>query len=730
MRFSKILSGVSVLIGFSTLTGCSDEPYEFTQQEQYVKDFINKYGIPDPRHDWTMASTVKTDIKVNGLNKGTVEIYTAAPGTPEARLAARIPITGSRATTGSGGAIAEISLPAGMDCAYVQIKDGTDAIRTVSKVSIQQNSMSQTLRVSTPPSDVSLPTIEDYEFKALFLPYTLREIYKEYVKDHAADYGGDCSYTAANEWFKTTGRQYDVNPSSPGWMSNSLVTYITNEIKIPNLKMLDGLYYEMGEALSYRSYLSPIFDHYHIPGSEETADGVFKECKNNIERYYHNATGGIQLDAKVTFKVDEEGPVTMQCIWRGTQYSDYFGYYYYKPGEVMTADKLLNDIPKYIFLTSNDVKETSDLTQRKSIKVVSAIDDSDSGSDSGWTDLDGMDTSYCSYWINHDGDDDILIRGRKYYLAYYGEDYDKAPSYEFPKDVQIGYFLFRENKFYFSDCALQYELAYSQYKSEDYGPMGRPYAGKFRMQGRTYVGFGDESGDCDLNDLVFIAENVYPARDITPEELGGPEDEPTPLCWTLACEDLGSTDDVDFNDVVLDVEYVAGTGKITLIPRAAGGTLVTNVYFRQGNDADYTLVGEIHKLMSDEYSSNFTTLNTELNYHHVNPLSVKKITLNVPEDFVMSGFMSRIRLTTRGEDDTEANAKEVTAYTDIAGAGKIPQMLLLSGEWYWPTERKGITIAYPNFTDWVNDYEATDWIKNRDDKVTVSHRNCKDNLHY
>lgn len=728
MRFSKILSGVSVLIGFSTLSGCSDEPYESTQQEQYVKDFISKYGIPDPRHDWTMASTVKTDIKINGLNKGTVEIYTAAPGTPEARLAARIPITGSRAITGSGDAIAEISLPSGMDCAYVQIKDGTNAIRTVSKVSIQQNSMSQTLRVSTPPSNVNLPTKEDYEFQAYFLPTTIREIYKEYVTDHAKDYDGDCSYSAANEWFKTTGREYNPNPANSGWKSSELYPTQRFLTSVPHLKMLSGLYYEMGEALSYRSYLSPIFDHYHLPDSEETADGVFKEGEDNIERYYHNATGGIQLDAKVTFKVDEEGPVTMQCIWRGTEFNDYFGYYYYKPGEVMTADRLLNDIPKYIFLTSDDVKEYSDLTQSKSIKVVSAIDDS--GSDSGWTDLNGMSTSNCSSWINHDGDDDRLIRGRKYYLAYYGEDYDQDPSYEFPKDVQIGYFLFRGDKFYFSDCALQYELAYSQYKSEDYGPMGRPYAGKFRMQGRTYVGFGDECGDCDLNDLVFIAENVYPARDITPEELGGPEDEPTPLCWTLACEDLGSTDDVDFNDVVLDVEYVAGSGKITLIPRAAGGTLVTNVYFRQGNDADYTLVGEIHKLMSDEYSSNFTMLNTELDYHHVNPLSVKKITLNVPEDFVMSDFMSRIRLTTRGEDDTEANAKEVTAYTDIAGAGKIPQMLLLSGEWYWPKERTGITIAYPDFTDWVKDSGNTDWIKNRTDEVTVSHRKCKNGNHH
>ena len=717
MRFSKILSGVSVLIGFSTLTGCSDEPYEFTQNEQYVKDFINKYGIPDPAHDWSMASTVKTDIKVNGLNKGTVEIYTAAPGTPQARLAARIPITGSAAT-------ANISLPAGMDCAYAQIKDGTNAIRTVSKVSIQQNSMSQTLTVSTPPSDDHLPTVEDYEFSSYFLPYTIRIELEEYLKTLVSEDDKDYSYTKANEWFKANKRTYTPNPDNPGWISEELNLGIKPLTKVPNLKILNGLYYEMGEALSYRTYLSPIFDHYHIPDSDETEGGVFKEGENNIEKYYHNKTGGIQLDPKVTFKVDEEGPVTMQCIWRGTQYKDYFGYYYYKPGEVMTADRLLNEIPKYIFITGADVKESSDLTQIKDISLISAINDSDAD----WTDLDGMSTSICSGWSKHDSDDDKLIRGRKYYLAYYGENYDQEPSYIFPQDVQIGYFMFRgggddgDIRFFFSDCPLQYELAYSLYKDEDWGMMGRPYAGKFRMQGRTYVGFGDESYDYDLNDLVFIAENVYPAKDITPEELGGPEDDPDPLCWTLACEDLGSTDDVDFNDVVLDVEYVAGSGKITLIPRAAGGTLVTNIYFRQGNDTDYTLVGEIHNLMSEEYGSKCPMLNTYPDHHQVNPRSVKKITLDVPEDFVMSDFMSRIRLTTRGVDDTEADAKEVTAYTDIEGAGKIPQMLLLSGEWHWPTERIGITIAYPDFTDWVKDTNATDWINNRNDKATVSHR--------
>lgn len=711
------------------LGSCALETQELPAEELYVRGFISKYGIPNIDHEWNMASAVKADIKVEGVTKGVVEVFTAPPGTPAARLAARLPISNGMAT-------GDISLPAGLEHAYLQVVDNGNTIRTTKLASLSANALAGNLKVSVVPPDAQLPTVENYESSSYIVRSNQRDIYYEYLHYHAAE-TGDYSYTAASDWFKSTGRTFAPNPGND-WKANELYDYLKDLTPIPRIKMLSNLYYEMGEALSYRTYLSPIFDHYHIPGSEETAYGVFNEGKDNIERYFHNTTNGIKLDPEVTFRVHEEGPVTMQCIWRGTEFRDYFGYYYYKPGQEPTAEQLLNDIPKYTFLTEEDIADESTLTQKKTIKFISAASDTGDDED-GWINLKGMGTSNCSSWINHDGDDDVMIRGRKYYLAYFGENYNEEPTYTWPKDVQIGYFLFRKDKFYFSDCKLQYHLTWIKYGNKDLGPYGRPYAAKFRMQNRTYVGFGDESGDCDLNDVVFIAENVYPdPADITPDELEedyepDPDPEPDepgtggkPLSWTLACEDLGSTDDTDFNDIVIDVEYVAGSGKIKFIPRAAGGTLVSTVYFREGNNEDFTKVGEIHGLMSSQYATaqtgGYPMLNTAGNEYHVSPKTVKGITLSVPEDFVMTDFLPRVKITTRHYDESESDAIEVKAYTDIAGAGKIPQMLLLPEGWWWPVERTDITVAYPMFKEWVKDVNATDWINTKNENVTVSYR--------
>ncbi|MDE6042421.1 MAG: DUF4842 domain-containing protein [Muribaculaceae bacterium] len=248
------------------------------------------------------------------------------------------------------------------------------------------------------------------------------------------------------------------------------------------------------------------------------------------------------------------------------------------------------------------------------------------------------------------------------------------------------------------------------------------------MNNRTYVGFGDESGDCDLNDIVFIAENVYPDPvDITPPELK--DEDPEAQVWTLACEDLGNADDIDFNDVVLDVTYVSGMPFLSITPRAAGGVLVTDIHFRKGSDSDYTFLGEIHNMLSNVYSSTPAEqqpmLNTLRDSHEVDPATVKSITVSVPADFdftdPVNGFMARIKITTRGFDQKYSDAKEVKAYTEVTGT-TVPQMLLLPGGWRWPEERRDIKRAYPGFADWVKDINATDWVGTCLSGYTVSHR--------
>lgn len=703
------------------LPGCAEAPLEVSSEELYVRDFINRYGVPDTEHSWSMATSVQASVDVQGVREGTLEVFTAYPGSQDARLVARLPIN-------NGSVKGNLPLLAGTEAVYLRVKDMDKTILSVNRTEVENNTLSVKLKVAAAPGNDKLPTIEEYALSSYIVPDMTRNYYYMYRDELDTEEEKDnFTYAQACAKFHDEGNYYFPVPGNEHYK----VDYLDQNAKltpIPGLKYLNGLYYEMGPALSYQNVLAPMFNTYTYtdPETGETTehDGVFKEGQDNLDLYYHKGTGGAKFDPNVTFSVREEGPVTMQCIWRGTQRNDYFGYYYYKEGEEPTSEDLWNIVPKFIFLTPEDITETSSLTQQQS-----------ADGESEWQDMGGMGFAACSDWNVEGGDQNI--RGRKYYLAYYGENYDEAPSYTFPTGIRIGYFLYSEAKqcIFFSDCKTAYELCRRTYGEEE-GPLVRPFAAKFRMQNRTYVGFGDESGDCDLNDVVFIAENVYPdPTDITPPELKEEDpkepDEPSvdPLAqtWTLACEDLGSTDDVDFNDVVLDVAYVAGETTLTIIPRAAGGTLVSEIYFREGDNDDFTRLGEIHNLMSSYYSEipsiGYAMLNTEKSAHQVDPKTVKPIKVTVPADFDFAkDFLSRIKITTRQSDEKEYEAKEITAFTDLGVGGSIPQMLLLEGDWQWPLERVSVDMAYPEFKNWVKDHNALDWTKSRVGEYTVSHR--------
>lgn len=721
--------------GFAVLTlataGCNNDPIvvDNTQREEYVQNFIKNFGIPDPDHTWSMARSVKTLVDVQGLNEGTVEIFTAYPESPDARLVARLPIRNGRVS-------GNLPLSGATDEVFLRVKDSDNTVRMVNGLPVEDGLVTTHLRVAAAPGNDKLPKADDMELEAYIVADITRNYYYMFRDELDEEAQKNYTYAQAIDKFNNDPDYFYYPYPDNEYYKVDYLDANRHLTQIPELKFLD-LYYEMGDAMSYLYALAPIFDKYSYTdpdtGESMEVDGVFREGENHIEQYYRNNTGGKVLDPNVTFSVREEGPVTMQCIWRGTQLNDYFGYFYYKEGEEPSAEEIWNVIPKYVFLTPDDITKESDLTQRNTAVTGNSYDES------GWTNLDGMGVNNCETWTNQGIES--YIRGRKYYLAYYGENYDEASSYTFPTGIKIGYFLYKEatQDIFFSDCKTEYELCRRTYGTEE-GPYVRPFAAKFRVQGRNYVGFGDESGDCDLNDVVFIAENVYPDPvDITPDEFKeeNPEkpDTPTdpvvkPQTWTLACEDLGSTDDVDFNDIVLDVAYVAGETYLTITPRAAGGTLVSEIYFREGNNADYTRLGEIHQLMSDAYAggsgSGYPMLNTLKAAHNVDPNSVASIVVTVPEDFDLasleSGFLSRIKITTRQDDEQEYEAKEITAFTDLAESGSVPQMLLLEGDWQWPVERVDISIAYPDFKEWVKDRDAYSWTKSRRDELTVSHR--------
>ena len=205
-----------------------------------------------------------------------------------------------------------------------------------------------------------------------------------------------------------------------------------------------------------------------------------------------------------------------------------------------------------------------------------------------------------------------------------------------------------------------------------------------------YIGLEDNPSEKgrDCNDIIFYIpgtpENGTPPEVVDPEK---PDKPAPPATWIVACEDLGSTGDYDFNDVVFGVSYVSGTKEATVTPYAAGGTLAATIYC--GTQS----VGEIHDLL--ELSSTKTMINTYKRETEGKPVSV-----SVGSDFSMSSSMGTFSLAIEGNDEKITYPKK----------GKAPQMICVPGKWAWPTERTNITAAYPEFGEWGANYNSSkDW---------------------
>jgi len=238
----------------------------------------------------------------------------------------------------------------------------------------------------------------------------------------------------------------------------------------------------------------------------------------------------------------------------------------------------------------------------------------------------------------------------------------------------------------------------------------------------TYFGFEDYYFGPDLNDLIFVFGDNVPTV----------VDEDTGQEWVLAYEDLGNSFDWDYNDVVLSVGHVSGYTTAKITPLAAGGTLASNIYFKNQD------LGEIHQLFgqSATTSGNYTPVNIE---DRGNIGMYQNVT--VSEDFSMttlsdyasgssdavsdhSGIV--IKVTPKGGGTQEA----ANIVYSLANKGKAPEVFCIPRswetqepteeggtttrywrEWRWPKEYANIDKAYSKFASWASDRTNNEWYK-------------------
>ena len=264
-----------------------------------------------------------------------------------------------------------------------------------------------------------------------------------------------------------------------------------------------------------------------------------------------------------------------------------------------------------------------------------------------------------------------------------------------------------------------------------------------------YLGFEDWSGDdspasdFDLNDCMFMIEGAIPA--ITNEEGNS---------WIISAEDLGNTLDIDYNDVVLQVQYISGEDDAYVTPLAAGGTLASYVFFeKDGVEIPLTekkgQVNEIHQLFGvpETESGSYAPINVDndmarpTEYASTIPVPVgTNFTLATSEvgkeeydDAVasnMGGF--KIKVLLQGQTTFDESKVQVVQNSNRPDIDNVPYVICtpktwINGDWKktghyrWPREsvpmlsENGNGIAAygtpgHSFAEWVVDKtKATDW---------------------
>lgn len=187
----------------------------------------------------------------------------------------------------------------------------------------------------------------------------------------------------------------------------------------------------------------------------------------------------------------------------------------------------------------------------------------------------------------------------------------------------------------------------------------------------------------------------------------------------VMCEDLGSTFDFDFNDLVFDVkyeqkykkvngewvlesDYAGGLWDATITLQAVGGTLP--IYITDFNGIEH----DAHQLMGGTLSSNGTyspvNVGTGPTHDPVTLDIVRRVASTNPDNIVI-----RVTSPDKNRSDEADKASTMilpTAYGAQSGAqsfGTIiaPQKICVPVDTRWTKEYQQIEWAYPHFAEWV-----------------------------
>lgn len=550
------------------------------------------------------------------------------------------------------------------------------------------------------------------------------------------------------------------------------------------------------ENIKYRD-IFPLYGMYKSTQTNGWKGAPFREGVNHIDPFFtdagfHNATDLemspeaqlVTMGSIHTEKVDYNGHVRVKLVGKGTDHGNDVGYFYYPKSEESKVMDIVNGKPSLNFNKLPKIIIRKRMESALEGQQVSNLTSSDNigGENRLWSFqfnryVDGCsalylpgyerdvlknselfkkryDEDYCGVRTFITGLEanptrisaaaDATFKAPIYELPYYGWNYEtssfdpstsSAATFEWPKDMVIGFFGIRTD----SDFAAELSRIYTSSASAQLNYFNDlPRGSAFSYKGKNYIGLEDE-WDYDNNDFLFEVQGVHSVDpDITPED--DPETVKTTQDWIVACEDLGGDYDYDFNDLVWAISKEVNVTKqgdvikeaktdFYFTPLAAGGTLEAIVEYNTSialDDSDpawdenkWEPLGEIHALVSKNPNADYThqlnvwyesspTVTKNMigdRIHLGSTIPIADASMNI--NSVLKHF--RVRVKKSGEEDIV-----VTAFTgrkmayDREKGNKTPQIILLPQGWDWPGESVCIKDVY-NIENWAQNQEETGW---------------------
>lgn len=715
---------VAIATGGMLFASCSDHDMfnPNYKAEEYAANWEQKIGAVDPNQDWSMATSVTASINVAAAGNGVLNIYTENPVHSTARLLAKVFLN-------NGAGSATFDAVKGADQVFVVASNnGKNVVYGWADIVNGQVNAGKTVAkkaAKTRAGETCPVTIGETET----LPYTKYSAgLRFYLKtDQGVIYDDINTYWAAtgavNIWSaveKYNGNEPDGTKIGPEW--DYKIVYkgflcpsytIQQDERNVSLTMLNNVEKKSVAQPYTLAWGYELFGSGGFFQEGPQDDGIYKyylEPKISIKDYdITKVEQGFSITSK-------GGEISLPFIYGATQMSDRFGYIYYKDGQ----DPLTQ--PHYILM--NDSRPYTNIYFDSWQGTVIGSNGMELAN---WA-KDGT-TSLIGY------DKETLVWGTEYKLAFFGDSHDQAATYNFPAGYHIVFFIDNPKDghvgYNYSLPELNLRINHKDSNSDNKltydANRGAIKATAWKYNGMTFLGFEDGGGDEDLNDIVFWVEGDFNTDQELPEVPSTTQPKEESQSWILACEDLGSTDDYDFNDIVLEVrtkieteetfEGQAKTGetfkKATLQVRclAAGGTYQANIAYDNGRVS----VGESHALLGRPGSSDMLNTKT-LDCPFSEWITLEETTdekewgnIQNANSWSIDNIAGKIQIVVTDDDNKTGNAALISAPT----TGEAPQMIIVPGDWLWPTERAHIEEAYPDFKTWNSNASLTDWYANK-----------------